>query len=114
MRIVTGGAVVYSAFAGPVDRSFSMSAAQPVTLLTKMTLSAELITVVEVDLPTFFVFQVIPILRVVAVDAAQSLIFAAMLEDDIAMGKLGSLLGDHRFVRMAAAAFIAFNFGFSG
>ena len=91
-----------------------MSAAQPVTLLTKMALSAELITVVEVDLPTFFVFQVIPVLRVVAVDAAQPLIFAAMLEDDITMSQQGSLLGGHRFVRMAAAAFVAFNLGFSG
>ena len=111
---MTGGAVVDRTFACPVGHPFSMGAAQPVALLPKMALAAELVTVVEIDLPAFFVFQVIPFLRVVAVDADQPLILAAMFENDVAMGQLGSLLGGHRLVGMAAAAFVAFNLGFSG
>ena len=51
-----------------------MSAAQPVALLAKMALAAELVTVVKVDLPTLFIFQVVPLLGMVTVDTDQSLI----------------------------------------
>ena len=115
MRIVAGGAVVDHPLSRPVEHSFAMGTAQPVTLLAEMALAAELVAVVKIDLPAFLVFQEIPLLRVVTINAAQPLALICHVRGSTSPWvSSAALLGGHRFIRMTAAAFVALDLSFSG
>ena len=49
-----------------------------------MTLSAQLVAVIEIDFPTLLVFEKIPVFLMMAVDAAQRLAGETMVEEYIA------------------------------
>ena len=78
MRVMTRSAVENDALTSPVGSPFAVSSPDPVPLLTKVTLTAQLITVVEVDFLPLFVFKIIPFLRMVAIYAGKCLSFTSV------------------------------------
>ena len=84
---MAGCAIVNDTVTCPVAYPFPMGSSKPVPLLPKMALPTELITVIKIDFSTFFVFQKVPVLRMMAIDTAEIIAFLAMVDNNIAMGE---------------------------
>ena len=84
---MTGRAIIYYTLASPIFHPFTVSASNPIAFLPEMTFTAELIAVVEVDLQSFFADKIVLFLFIVAISTGQSILFLAVIDFDIIMGK---------------------------
>jgi len=100
--------------AGPVVDPFTMRSSKPIPLLAEVTLAAELVAVIKVDLAAFFIFEIIPLLRMVAVDTGKGLTVNAMIQLDIAVGQFQAEVDGNRFFSVAAAALVTVDELFPG
>jgi hypothetical protein len=112
MRVVAADAIQYDTFSRPELYPFAMCTTEPIAFLAEVTLTAELITVVEINAFTFFVFQDIPVIFRMAVNTDKRT-GAAVVETDAAMGKFSAFFHGDRFVAMASTAGVALHFHFS-
>ena len=84
---MAGSAIADNTLSRPVGDPFSVGPAQPVTFLSEMTLPAEEITMVEIDLLPFLILQKVLVVPVVTVDAGETATVLAMVDRDRSMGQ---------------------------
>lgn len=70
----------------PIAYTFSVSSSQPVTFLSKVALSTELITVIEINFSAFLVLKKIPVFRMMAINTAEFIAFLPVIYNHITMG----------------------------
>lgn len=111
---MTCGTVIDDALATPIFDSFAVHPSGPIPFLHEMTLTTQLITVVEIYLLPLFVHQKVFVLYMMAIDTGQAVFSQAMLDFYITMCKLGGLIDLDNFTVMAPGTLIAFNAPFTG
>lgn len=106
---MTGRTVKNNPIAGPIAHPLAVGASQPVTFLAEMTLTAQLVAMIKINLRAFFIFQRVQIDRMVAVNAAERTHFLTMINHNIAVGKLEGTLATDLFFGVTTAALVPFD-----
>ncbi len=57
MGVVAGRAVINDPIPGPIAYPLAVGPSEPVTFLAKMTLTAQLVTMIKINLSAFFILQ---------------------------------------------------------
>lgn len=114
MGIVTRDTVFNDAFAGPVGNSFAVGAANPVFLLSEMTLAAHLVAVIHVDLNFRFGYQVITFVFFVTGIAGHLLYLTGVIQADFTMGHFSGLRNIYGLIFVTLTAFEALHLVLAG
>jgi hypothetical protein len=107
-------AVKDNALAAPIFDTFSVRPSDPVPFLHEMTLTAQLIAMVKIDLLPLFIHQKVSLLQIMAIDTRQAVFSQAMIDLYVTVGKLGALINLNSLTVMAFGALITFHAPFTG
>ena len=84
---MTGCAIINDSVTRPIAYPFPMGSPEPVAFLPKMALPAELVTVIKINFAALLIFQKVPVLGMVTINAGEFIAFQPMVYDNITVGE---------------------------